>query len=65
MRAKGERKKAPVVDRPAEVRFNGDNLHGVFHHCKGWLREVCRRVSAVKNKKQCNLSDAKFDVGLV
>lgn len=31
----GREKKAPVVDRPAEVRFNGDNLHGVFHHCKG------------------------------
>lgn len=52
VRVKGEReggKKAPVVDRPAEVRFNGDSLHGVFHHFKVWLHEVCLRgVSAVQ-----------------
>lgn len=54
MRVKGEEeKKAPVVDRPVEVRFNGENLHGVFHHFKVWLHEVCRSgVSAVKIKNK-------------
>lgn len=30
-----------AVDRPAEVRFNGENLHEARHHFKVWLREVC------------------------
>ena len=30
VRVRGGRETAPVVDRPAENRFNEENLHGVF-----------------------------------
>lgn len=42
IRVKGDGGKAPVANRPAEVRFNGENLRGVFHHFKAWLHEVGR-----------------------
>lgn len=55
VRLNGE-KTAPVVDPPAEIRFNGENLQGVFHHVKVWLHEVCRSVLVwlKKKKKKCN-----------
>lgn len=48
VRVRRERERAPVVDRPTEVRFNGENLHGVFHHFKVWLNEVCRIVGLAR-----------------
>lgn len=67
MRRKREgRKKAPAVDR-AEVRFNGENLRGVFHHFKVWLHEVCYSEGKVRQKYKALFSiiNVKFGVEVV
>lgn len=49
-REREKEKKAPVVwiVLPKSA-FNGENLHGVSHHFKVWLHEVCPSgVSAVE-----------------